>query len=160
MRLAGTAGSTWFAFTRPACRAASPHPPAAAQVAQLLVEANQRIGPDVGELFPALKARRWAVGLVAAWCACELRCSYLQLLPPSPLTLLPACAPYPAPQGRMTDSNRNLAAKVLVLLGDIARAMGPPFDRAARPVLFPAVANLSDNKKQARREGGRGRQGR
>lgn len=28
-------------------------------------------------------------------------------------------------QGRMTDSNRNLAAKVLQLLGDIARAMGP-----------------------------------
>ena len=25
----------------------------------------------------------------------------------------------------MTDSNRNLAAKVLQLLGDIARAMGP-----------------------------------
>lgn len=48
----------------------------------------------------------------------------------------------------MGDSNRNLAAKVLMLLGDIARAMGPPFDRVARPVLFPAVANLSDNKKQ------------
>jgi hypothetical protein len=52
-------------------------------------------------------------------------------------------------QNRLADSNRNLAAKVLQLLGDIARAMGPPFDRAARGVLlFPAVANLSDNKKQ------------
>ncbi len=33
--------------------------------------------------------------------------------------------PLAALQGRMTDSNRNLAAKVLQLLGDIARAMGP-----------------------------------
>lgn len=50
----------------------------------------------------------------------------------------------------MADSNRNLAAKVLVLLGDIAKAMGPPFDKVARPVvLSPAVANLADNKKQA-----------
>jgi cytoskeleton-associated protein 5 len=32
---------------------------------------------------------------------------------------------FPALKGRMTDSNRNLAAKVLQLLGDIARAMGP-----------------------------------
>ncbi|KAL4854812.1 hypothetical protein ACK3TF_004509 [Chlorella vulgaris] len=54
-------------------------------------------------------------------------------------------------KNRLADSNRNLAAKVLQLLGDIARAMGPPFDRAARGVLlFPAVANLSDNKKQVR----------
>jgi len=57
--------------------------------------------------------------------------------------------PPAALKGRMTDSNRNLAAKVLVLLGDIAKAMGPPFDRGARPVLlFPAVANLADNKVQ------------
>lgn len=54
----------------------------------------------------------------------------------------------------MADSNRNLAAKVLVLLGDIAKAMGPPFDKGARPVvLSPAVANLADNKKQVWREG-------
>lgn len=78
------------------------------QVIQLLAEASQRIQPNVGELFPALK-------------------------------------------GRMADSNRNLAAKVLVLLGDIAKAMGPPFDKGARPVvLSPAVANLADNKKQVR----------
>ena len=52
-------------------------------------------------------------------------------------------------QARLADSNRNLAAKVLILLGDIARAMGPPFDARARTaLLFPAVANLSDNKKQ------------
>ncbi|KAL4424717.1 hypothetical protein ABPG77_000060 [Micractinium sp. CCAP 211/92] len=78
------------------------------QVIQLLAEASQRIQPNVGELFPALK-------------------------------------------GRMADSNRNLAAKVLVLLGDIAKAMGPAFDKGARPVvLAPAVANLADNKKQVR----------
>ena len=52
-------------------------------------------------------------------------------------------------QARLADSNRNLAAKVLVLLGELARAMGPPFDKVARPVLLaPAVSNLSDNKKQ------------
>jgi hypothetical protein len=55
-------------------------------------------------------------------------------------------------QARLADSNRNLAAKVLILLGDIARAMGPPFDARARTaLLFPAVANLSDNKKQVGR---------
>lgn len=49
----------------------------------------------------------------------------------------------------MTDSNRNLTAKVLVLLGDVARAMGPPFDKAARSqLLIPAVHNMADNKKQ------------
>ena len=60
----------------------------------------------------------------------------------------PAPSRSPLLQGRMTDSNRNLAAKVLMLLGDIAKAMGPPFDKGARAVLAPAVANLSDNKKQ------------
>ena len=64
---------------------------------------------------------------------------------------LPACllAPFSPLQARLADSNRNLAAKVLNLLGAIARAMGPPFDACARPVLlFPAVASLADNKKQ------------
>ena len=53
-------------------------------------------------------------------------------------------------KGRMADSNRNLAAKTLCLLGDIATAMGPPFDKQARPLLALALANLSDNKKQVR----------
>lgn len=57
----------------------------------------------------------------------------------------------PALKGRMADSNRNLAAKTLCLLGDIAAAMGPPFDKQARPLLAPALANLSDSKKQVRR---------
>eukprot|EP00887_Chlorella_sp_A99_P000367 scaffold13.g367.t1 len=57
----------------------------------------------------------------------------------------------PALKGRLADSNRNLAAKTLCLLGDLAAAMGPPFDKQARPLLLgPALANLSDNKKQVR----------
>lgn len=38
---------------------------------------------------------------------------------------------------------------MLQLLGDIARAMGPAFDKAARPVLlYPAAGAFQDNKKQ------------
>lgn len=75
---------------------------------------------------------------------------------------LPSITPFSAPphtrclQGRLADSNRNLAAKALSVVGDIAKAMGPPFDKQARGVLLgPALANLSDNKKQV----GRGRAG-
>lgn len=88
--------------------------------------------------------------------------------PPRPCTALPSLfsreyyltvphGPYfPHPnylpasvQARLGDSNRNLAAKVLQLLGDISKAMGSAFDKVARPVLLsPAVSNLSDNKKQ------------
>jgi cytoskeleton-associated protein 5 len=53
-------------------------------------------------------------------------------------------------QGRLADSNRNLAAKALTVVGDIARAMGPTFDKQGRMLLGPALANLSDNKKQVR----------
>lgn len=74
---------------------------------------------------------------------CSLRAQAAALTAP----LLPPAHTHS--QARLGDSNRNLAAKVLQLLGDIARAMGPPFDRGARsPLLLPAVANLSDNKKQ------------
>ena len=51
-------------------------------------------------------------------------------------------------QGRLVDSNRNLAAKVLLLLGQLAQAMGPAFDRQGRFLLNPALLCLSDNKHQ------------
>ncbi len=51
-------------------------------------------------------------------------------------------------QGRLVDSNRNLAAKVLLLLGQLATAMGPAFDRQGRFLLNPALLCLSDNKHQ------------
>ncbi len=53
----------------------------------------------------------------------------------------------PSVQGRLADSNRNLAAKALMVVGDIARAMGPAFDKQGRNLLGPALANISDNKK-------------
>lgn len=51
----------------------------------------------------------------------------------------------------MADTNRNLAAKTLLLLGKFASAMGPAFDKAAsRVVLMSSLGALSDNKKQVR----------
>lgn len=57
---------------------------------------------------------------------------------------------FPSLRGRLTDTNRNLAAKALLLIAKFADAVGAPFDRLARPVLVPALGTLSDNKKQVR----------
>lgn len=52
---------------------------------------------------------------------------------------------------RFGDSNRNLAARSLSLVGMLARAVGPDFDRIAHAILLgPAVENLADMKKQVR----------
>ena len=48
----------------------------------------------------------------------------------------------------MADTNRNLTAKTLLLLGELAKAMGPAFDSVGRPLLSVSVANLSDTKSQ------------
>lgn len=53
---------------------------------------------------------------------------------------------FSALKGRMADSNKNLTAQALILLGKVAKAMGKPIDRTARPLLGPALKNLSDNK--------------
>lgn len=53
-----------------------------------------------------------------------------------------------ASQGRMSDTNRNLTAKTLLLLGELAKAMGPAFEGVGRPLLSTAVGNLSDSKSQ------------
>ncbi|KAL0028272.1 hypothetical protein WJX79_006476 [Trebouxia sp. C0005] len=53
-------------------------------------------------------------------------------------------------KGRMADTNRNLTAKALLLLGELAKAMGPAFDSVGRPLLSVSVANLSDTKSQVR----------
>jgi len=64
---------------------------------------------------------------------------------------IPAAELFPALRGRMADTNRNLAARTLLLLGKLAEAIGQPFDKlASRPVLVPALGTLSDNKKQVR----------
>lgn len=39
---------------------------------------------------------------------------------------------------------------MLTTLGDLARAMGPPFAQAMRPLVMPALANLNDSKKHVR----------
>lgn len=51
-------------------------------------------------------------------------------------------------QGRMSDTNRNLTAKTVLLLGELAKAMGPAFEGVGRPLLSTAVGNLSDSKSQ------------
>jgi len=48
----------------------------------------------------------------------------------------------------MADTNRNLTAKTLLLLGEMAKAMGPAFGSVGRPLLSVSVANLSDTKSQ------------
>lgn len=64
---------------------------------------------------------------------------------------IPAADLFSALRGRMADTNRNLAARTLLLLGKLAEAIGQPFDKlASRPVLVPALSTLSDNKKQVR----------
>ena len=50
----------------------------------------------------------------------------------------------------MTDSNRNLAARALLVLAELGAAMGPPIERVSRPALGPALACLSDKKKQVK----------
>ncbi|KAL3133794.1 hypothetical protein ABBQ32_008271 [Trebouxia sp. C0010 RCD-2024] len=56
----------------------------------------------------------------------------------------------PALKGRMSDTNRNLTAKTLLLLGELAKAMGPAFEGVGRPLLSTAVGNISDSKSQVR----------
>ena len=51
-------------------------------------------------------------------------------------------------QARLGDANRNLAARVLHLIAQLAAAMGPPFDKAGRPLLVAGTALLNDIKKQ------------
>jgi cytoskeleton-associated protein 5 len=64
---------------------------------------------------------------------------------------IPAADLFSALRGRMADTNRNLAARTLLLIGKLAEAIGQPFDKlASRPVLIPALSTLSDNKKQVR----------
>jgi hypothetical protein len=54
----------------------------------------------------------------------------------------------PAIKARFQDANRNLGAQALLLLASLARAMGRPIAREARPVLGPAVKCICDSKTQ------------
>lgn len=51
---------------------------------------------------------------------------------------------------RMSDSNKNLVCQALQLAAKVARAMGRPIDRMGRPMLAPALRNISDQKAQVR----------
>ena len=53
-------------------------------------------------------------------------------------------------QHRMTDSNKNLTLKALLLLAELGKAMGPQVAHAGRQVLGSALACLSDKKKPVR----------
>lgn len=52
----------------------------------------------------------------------------------------------PALKGRLSDSNKNLIAQALSVLGKLASAMGRAIAREARPVLAPAVRCICDSK--------------
>lgn len=52
----------------------------------------------------------------------------------------------PAIKARFQDANRNLGAQALLLVASLARAMGRPIAREARPVLGPAVKCICDSK--------------
>lgn len=49
-------------------------------------------------------------------------------------------------KGITKDSNRNLAATGIKLMGKIATAMGKSIERQGRPVLTPALLCISDTK--------------
>ena len=51
-------------------------------------------------------------------------------------------------QARLADTNKNLVAKALALFGELAKAMGPAWERVGKPILPQAVGFLADNKKQ------------
>ena len=51
-------------------------------------------------------------------------------------------------QGRLTDTNKNLVAKALTLFGELAKAIGPAWERSGRPVLQQATTFIADIKKQ------------
>jgi cytoskeleton-associated protein 5 len=53
-------------------------------------------------------------------------------------------------KGRLNDSNKNLVMQTLDIIGTIAVAMGPPFERVSKILLSPILANLADNKAQLR----------
>lgn len=50
-------------------------------------------------------------------------------------------------QARLADTNANLVGRALVVSADLARAMGPAWDRSARDMLKTAVECLADKKK-------------
>lgn len=47
---------------------------------------------------------------------------------------------------RLADSNKNLTTQALMLLARIAKAMGRAIDRQGRPLLVPAIKNITDQK--------------
>lgn len=56
----------------------------------------------------------------------------------------------PALKARFQDANRNLGAQTLLLLASLAKAMGKPIAREARPILGPGVKCICDSKPQVR----------
>lgn len=54
----------------------------------------------------------------------------------------------PALKARFQDANRNTGAQALMLLATLAKAMGKPIARQARPLLAPAVKCICDSKHQ------------
>jgi hypothetical protein len=51
-------------------------------------------------------------------------------------------------QGRLTDTNANLVARALLVAAELAKAMGPAWDRSARDFCRAALDCLGDKKKQ------------
>ncbi|KAG1675584.1 hypothetical protein FOA52_014172 [Chlamydomonas sp. UWO 241] len=56
----------------------------------------------------------------------------------------------PALKQRMADSNKNLIVQALQLMARLVAALGAPADRTCRPLVAPAIRNLSDQKSSVR----------
>ncbi|KAJ3021312.1 Microtubule-associated protein, microtubule dynamics during spindle orientation [Thoreauomyces humboldtii] len=56
----------------------------------------------------------------------------------------------PALKGRLTDSNKNLAMNAVELIGNLALAVGKPFERHSRVLVGPMVALFGDQKAHVR----------
>ena len=137
-----------------------------------IIKAANRIQPSVGDLVPGLKVCRLFLKLdlkagstdihltlrvhspevsndgFDAWVADQKQATTTGTSEASLNRLMSAGKALPLSQARLTDSNKNLVARALIIFGELAKAMGPAWERVGRPVLQQAVTFLADNKKQ------------
>jgi cytoskeleton-associated protein 5 len=123
----------------------SDEPDASAPIQQELVE-RVDVSRSLGEpLVAQLMSTNWKERNAAVESVEELIASAKHITADVPVEFLGAL------RKRFGDSNRNLAARSLSLVGMLATAVGPDFDLIAHSILLgPAVENLADMKRQVR----------
>lgn len=96
-------------------------------------------------LIAQLMSSNWKERNAAVDSVSEILSAAKNITPDIPSDLLTSM------KARFADTNRNLAAKSISVVGMLATAIGEPFDRLAHGILLaPAVSNLADTKKQVR----------